>query len=239
MNLGQEILIKFKNKKFDGFDFCKLVNEEHYCIIRNIDGVKALRSKNRGFKEFMEEIIPISFYVRRNYGLGRRLFVTWCGSNIDNNGCAVSYDGLIEQHGVAVDLYNLESKFYLEVTSALLKNQHLADQLLNEEGGHFAVKGIDKKDGKLVSEVISFEGTEYVNEFCERLSEIIIKKLAKKYPDKTVLVVCCTLDTPFTSSDWELLESKIRSEIRNDKFIEIFIYDSTSERFFTIEKMND
>ena len=61
----------------------------------------------------------------------------------------------------------------------------------------------------------------------------------KNYPDKTVLIVCCTLDMLFTSSDWELLESKIRSEIRNDIFIEIFIYDSTSERFFTIEKMND
>jgi hypothetical protein len=239
MNLGQEILIKFKNIKFDGFDFCKLVNEEHSCILRSIDGVKALRTKKRGFKEFMEEIIPISFYVRKNYGLGRKLFVTWCGSNINNNGCVVSYDGLIEQCGVAVKLCNLESKFYLEVTSALLGQQYLADQLLNEEGGHFAVKGINKKEGKIVSEAISFEGTEYVDDFFEVLSKAISKKLAKKYPDKTVLVVCCKLDMLFMSSDWKLLESKIRSEIRNDKFIEIFIYDSTTEHFFSIYKSSD
>lgn len=236
MNLGQEILIKFENIKFDGFDFCKLVNEEHSFVLKSIDRVKALRTKERGFKEFMEEIIPISFYVRKNYGLGLKLFVIWCGSNIDNNGCVVSYDGLIEQYGVAVNLCNLEPKFYLEVTSALLENQHLADKLLNEEGGHFAVKGIHEKEGKLVSEVISFEGTEYVDEFFEKLSKIIIKKLAKNYPDKTVLVVCCTLDMLFTSSDWELLERKIKSGIRNDKFIEIFIYDSTTERCFTIDQ---
>lgn len=101
------------------------------------------------------------------------------------------------------------------------------------------MKGISKqRGGKVISEVISFNDTEYVDEFCERLSDIIVKKLTKEYPDKTVLIVCCTMDIPYTSSDWKLLESKIRNKIINDKFIEIFIYDSTAERFFTIVKAN-
>ena len=239
MNLGQEILNKFEDKKIDSFKFCQLVKEEHEGILKSSVGVKAIREKKRGFKEFVEEIIPISFYIRKKWALDKKLFVTWCGSKKGLDGSTIRYDGLVDQVGIAVDIGNFEPKFYLEVTSAILKNQHLADQLLNEEGGHFAVKGISKqRDGKVISEVISFNDTEYVDEFCERLFDIIVTKLTKEYPDKTVLIVCCTMDILYTSNDWKLLESKIRNKIINDKFIEIFIYDSTAEHFFTIIKAN-
>lgn len=53
MNLGQEILNKFEDKKSDSFKFCQLVKEEHEVILKSSAGVKAIREKKRGFKEFV------------------------------------------------------------------------------------------------------------------------------------------------------------------------------------------
>ncbi|AVZ84509.1 hypothetical protein CDG55_01280 [Acinetobacter sp. WCHA45] len=47
-------------------------------------------------------------------------------------------------------------------------------------------------------------------------------------------VICCELDIGYFSKEWNILEEKVRALNIEHNFKEIFIYDSSTEKSFTM-----
>ena len=58
--------------------------------------------------------------------------------------------------------------------------------------------------------------------------------MGKNYPQNTILIICCELDIIYFSHEWNILEEKVRALNIEHNFKEIFIYDSSTEKSFTI-----
>lgn len=58
--------------------------------------------------------------------------------------------------------------------------------------------------------------------------------MSKNYPENTMLVVCCELDIGYFSKEWNILEEKVRALNIEHNFKGIFIYDSSTEKSFTM-----
>lgn len=58
--------------------------------------------------------------------------------------------------------------------------------------------------------------------------------MSKNYPENTILVICCELDIGYFSKEWNILEEKVRALNIEHSFKEIFVYDSLTEKSFTM-----
>lgn len=58
--------------------------------------------------------------------------------------------------------------------------------------------------------------------------------MSKNYPENTILVICCELDIVYFLKEWNILEEKVRALNIEHNFKEIFIYDSSTEKSFTM-----
>ncbi len=57
------------------------------------------------------------------------------------------------------------------------------------------------------------------------------KKVGINYPEKTTLVVQCSLNTLYVGDEWETLVGKVRSNMPQHGFLEVFMYDAVSEQY--------
>jgi len=208
-------------KFIDGLKFCS----EVYTLFENIrseaGGIQNLRVRASPTEKLMlEELLPICRYVQKHYRAGRYISVCW----VDGN---QSYDAEIYQKGDYVDYGYYPPKSYLEITSAMHKNEHWTWKL----GGAFSPEGIStNKNGVISSEPVVFTNQEHVEKFAPIVINQIGKKAGIPYPETTSLVIQCHLNSLYTIDDWELLIKLVSQNLPENKFREVLVYDGVTGR---------
>ncbi len=211
----------------DGLIFCR----KAYAIYENVrgsnGGVSRLRlRKNIVEKKLIEEILPIVRYIQLRYNQGKRIKVKWMVGN-------QPYDAYILLSGSQVTNLNIPKKQYLEVTTAVHDNEHLAREYLNNKGYVFGIKGVSRN--KNTKEIESIPHVRINREAEDDFANIIIDRIEdkskKNYPDKTTLIIQCMFSTYFIDTEWNYIIEKVRQADIKHKFCEVVLFDSNYNYF--------
>jgi hypothetical protein len=213
----------------DGLKFSKKVYDIFEQIRKSSDGINKLRLREGSEKKLIEELIPIARFIQARYNEARHLKVRWI------NGTQ-QFDALIQSTGALVENGFVPRNQYIEVTTAVHENGHILRRMIVEQRPVFSVKGIKKnKNGKDYSSIpYAYSSQELENDLTSKLIEIIEKKTSNSYPEKTILVIQCILDSLFEEEEWEYAIQQIKTKRINHRFQEIFIFDSNHTYSATI-----
>lgn len=223
-------LKQINERLMDGLEFC----QKTYGLFEKVrcgpNGVERLRlRKAKTDKKLIEELIPVARYIQMKYGHGRKIKVKW----VDGN---QNYDAYLLSSGYLVEKRLVPKRQYLEVTTAVHSNDHLARLHLNTEGFVFGVRGIgiDSKTKRIVSKPHVYTNWEVQDEFAELIKKRIEKKANIKYPKHTSLVIQCMLDMPFIDYEWERMVEEVRKAKIGHTFREIILFESNLNHFTTL-----
>lgn len=222
-------LDRFDDQLIDGLQFCSLAYKLFEQIRAEADGASRLRMRETVIeKKLLEEILPICKYIQAKYRTGRYISVRWkSGSQ--------QHDAELSQVGAYIDEGYYPSQGYLEVTCATHPNDYLSRELLDKQGLAFGADGLKRlKDRSIESEPVIHTNQDFVERFSKHLLARILDKANKTYPENTSLIVSCSLDTLYTSDDWDYLRKLIEQSWLNHQFKEVYIYDITCEYSFSI-----
>jgi hypothetical protein len=221
-------LDEIHDRLLDGLVFCASVYELFESVRNSEDGRARLRMR-RGdtAKKLLEELLPICRYVQANYRAGRYISVRWVNGN-------QQYDAEIQQWGGYVEHSRVPSNAHLEVTCVMHPNDYLVRELLDEGGVAFAVEETrrDKKKARKIDSTPLLRGNEdFIDSYVPLVTAQLKKKVGINYPEKTTLVVQCSLNTLYMADEWERLIGKVRSDMPKHGFLEVFMYDAVSEQY--------
>lgn len=215
-------LADFDNHLINGFDFCKKAYALFVKIRRSPNGIERLRlRKGKLEKKLIEELLPIARYIQARYSHGRQLKVRWKDGTQNYDACLLSSGDLVAAH--------LSPKVqYVEVTTAVHENDHIARSIFHKNGYVFGVKGIQKdpQTGEYKSQPYVYNHLEMSNDLAKKILERITAKTKIKYPAYTILIIQCFLDTLFCEDEWEYAIKKVKDNGGQHRFREIFIFDS-------------
>jgi len=215
-------LADFDNHLINGLDFCKKAYGLFEQVRRSSNGVERLRlRKGKLEKKLVEELLPIARYVQARYSHGRQMKVRWKDGT-------QSYDARLLSTGALVDLHLSPKSQYVEVTTAVHENDHIARSISNKNGHVFGVKGIQKDPHtrKYISEPYVYTNEELSEDLAQKILERIKAKTKIKYPADTTLIIQCFLDTLFFEDEWEYAIQKVKDSGVEHRFREIFLFDS-------------
>ena len=215
-------LSDFDDKLLNGFVFCEMVYSLWEEIRQSPDGIERIRlRKSQLEKKLVEELTPISRFIQAYYNQGRQLKVKWKNGSQPNDLEVFSSGWLVEQG-------YCPANHYVEVTTAVHKNDHILRQLLHENGGGFTVKGIrrDSKTKKYLSEPYGYVNDEHVIDLANQIIERIDAKNQKSYPDNTILVIQCFTDTLIFENEWEEAIRMVKNKKIKCRFKEVFVFES-------------
>ena len=215
-------LADFDNRLMNGLDFCKKAYGLFEQIRRSSNGVERLRlRKGRLEKKLIEELLPIARYVQARYSHGRQMKVRWKDGT-------QNYDARILSNGALVDVRLSPKSQYVEVTTAVHENDHIARSISNKNGRVFGVKRIQKdpQTGEYISEPYVYTNEELSEDLAQKILERIKAKTKIKYPTDTALIIQCFLDTLFLEDEWAYAIQKVKDSGVEHRFREIFLFDS-------------
>ncbi|MCI0528223.1 MAG: hypothetical protein L0Y56_12360 [Nitrospira sp.] len=217
-------------KRMDGLLFCREAYSLFNRIRRKPAGRKQLRMRQTVIeKRLIEEILPIARYIQFKYRVGRNICIKWLNGN-------QNYDAVIRQEGTPVEANDFPKECYLEATCAVHPNDYLSREHINNGNPVFGLDGLtrDKKSKTISSTPVVRSGRDFVRKFADIVINRIDDKSSKAYPDNTILVVECNLDTLYTDDEWAEMINLVKAKIKSHPFIEIFLCDSILEHYATI-----
>jgi hypothetical protein len=215
-------LSAFDAKLLNGFVFCRKVYDLFDQVRNETDGVANLRLRpTKVEKRLIEELIPIARYVQARYREGRRIKVRWYSGS-------QPYDAIIWSTGAQVERQTYLRKLFIEVTTSVHRNEHLARRLLHERGGSFGVKSIarDKNSGDIISRPCVYDGSEVATDLAVQILERLESKASKNYSPTTVLIVNCIPNTLILDSDWNDTIALVTKGQAHLGFHEVFLLDT-------------
>jgi hypothetical protein len=180
-------------------------------------------------KRLIEELLPIARYIQVKYREGRIMKVRWLKGN-------QPYDAILKQTGSMVEFTKLPTECFLEATCAVHDNEYLLREAINNGEPVFGVRSLmrDKKTRKILSTPVVREYPKFINDFSKIIINRIRDKDSKGYPNNTVLIVDCRLDTIYLKDEWDKLIDIIKTDIGSYKFMELFLYDGIGEHYATL-----
>lgn len=223
-SVEDDVLSELDGAPLDGLRFCAKVYAAFESFRSMPDGRDRLRLRaTSAHKKLLEELLPICRYVQNYYRVGRYIAVRWVrGSQ--------PFDAELHQSGDYIAQGYYPALAYLEATSAMHENEHWTWKLLSQGKPAFAPDGISKSKGKPIqSEPVVFANNEHVEAFVPIVLAQISKKAQIAYPADTSLVVQCSLNSLYTSSDWTLLLEEVRRQLPSHAFHEILMLDGRTE----------
>lgn len=215
-------LADFDDQLMNGLDFCKKAYGLFAEIRRSSNGVERLRlRKGKLEKKLIEELLPLARYIQARYSHGRQLKVRWKDGT-------QNYDARLLSSGDIVDVHLVPKAQYVEVTTAVHENDHIARSISNRNGHVFGAKGIQKdpQTGEYISRPYAYTNHEHSEELAHKILERITAKTKIKYPANTTLIIQCFLDTLFFEDEWEYAIRKVKESGIQHRFREIFVFDS-------------
>lgn len=221
-------LSTFDGRLMDGFEFCRRVYAFFHEVRTSPDGLERIRlRKSRIDKKLMEELIPITEYVRQRYTPTRRIRVRWRGGS-------QRYDAILLSSGVEVESGHARRRQCLEITTAVHPHDHLKRRRLHEEGFVFGVRGIrfNKQTRKSVSDPHIYVGNQNAIELAESIVTTVKQKASKPYAAGTVLLVRCVPPVSLLlEHEWRDAIKCVEAAELRFKFSEIFLLADTPSGF--------
>lgn len=220
----------FDDHLLDGLDFCRKVYDLFDQTQGAPDGVAKLRLRpTKNEKRLVEELIPIARYVQARYREGRRIKVRWLSGS-------QPYDAILWSSGGLVEHHMAPRKLYVEITTSVHENDHLARRLLHEKGGSFGVKGIsrDKKTGDIISKPHVHTNDELATDLASQIIERLKSKSAKPYPPGTVLIVNCFANGLILDSEWDDAIERVKKANVHRAFREVFLIETVMSHSATL-----
>jgi hypothetical protein len=229
-------LSQLDGQVIDGLVFCKMVYSLFDEITQSSEGISRIRLRgkraNQTEKKLIEELLPICKFIHLKYRPGRYLSINWINGN-------QQYDAKLQQQGKLITKEYYPASGYIECTTVMHENDFLQRELLDTQGYAFGLEGISRSsNGQIESKAASYHNLEFIEIFSKLLIKGINKKLKLNYPPNTTLLVECFLNTIYTQGEWDALILSIKQNIKNHKFQEILIFDSSSEKHACIHMEN-
>jgi len=223
-------LLTFDGQLLDGLDFCRKVYDLFDQVQAEPDGIAKLRLRpTKREKRLIEELLPIAGYVQERYRVGRRIKVRWFSGS-------QPYDAILWFSGSFVEQRMVPQKLFVEVTTSVHQNEHLARRLLHERGGSFGVKGIsrDTKTGDIVSQPHVHMRDELATDLAGQILERLKRKSDKNYSPGTVLIVNCVADSLIYDSEWNDAIERVTKAQVHLAFREVFLIDAVMSHSTTL-----
>jgi hypothetical protein len=223
-------LSTFDDQLLDGLDFCRKVYDLFDQTQGAPEGVAKLRLRpTKNEKRLVEELIPIARYVQARYREGRRIKVRWLSGS-------QPYDGILWSSGGLVEHHMAPRKLFVEVTTSVHENDHLARRLLHEKGGSFGVKGISrvKRTGEIISKPHVHTNDELATDLASQIIERLTSKSAKPYPPGTVLIVNCFANGLILGSEWDDTIERVKKAQVHLAFREVFLIETVMSHSTTL-----
>ena len=222
--MSASALQKFNDRYLDGLDFCKAVYALFEDIRTSEDGPTRLRMRPSEIeKRLLEELFPIARWVQLHYKAGRYISIKWVSGG-------QNFDAVVEQSGWLVECELYPSNFHLEITCAMHPKDYLRREMLEFKGHSFSIEGLYRdENGEANSQPVGYNGDEFIEIFANILVEQINKKAKKNYPEGSLLIVKCTMNSYYFRSEWERMISIVEEKLPSHGFSEIFVYDDVQE----------
>lgn len=207
------------SEKQDGLLFCLRAYEHFDKLISSPNGISKLRNRSTDevYKKFLEEIIPISRYLRFRYQLELRIEIAW----VDGD---QHFDGKLTASGYLVDHGEYPRESDIEVTCAVHGKAYLTWEKLNADGYTFGPEGIRRENGQIISEPTSHDIQDWLDSYATIAIDRITQKANNKgYASIIALVVYCDFDSIIHDDEWRLFCSIVKSRLPIHNFFEIFL----------------
>lgn len=207
------------NQLLDGLDYCLKVYDLFDQVSREPDGMGRLRLRpSKIEKRLIEELLPLARYIQARYHEGRRLKVQWLSGSQQYDAILQSSDSLVERGGAP-------RRVYVEVTTAVHRNDFFRRQLLHQRGGCFGVKGIHQEENMVVSTPHVFSGGENAKDLAEQILARLSAKANKIYPPATVLIINCVTNCLILQGEWADAVEQVKKAGPRTGFCELFLLD--------------
>jgi hypothetical protein len=214
----------------DGLDLCRNVYDVFDQVRNGVDGIERLRLRPTKLeKRLLEELIPIARYVQARYREGRRIKVRWLSGS-------QPFDAILWSSGAFVDHRMAPRRLLVEVTTAVHPKDYLLRRLAHEGRPSFGVKGIwvDNKTRAIVSKAHVNKNDEIAVDLADQIMECLRKKVGKRYPLGTALIVNCVTSSIIVDSEWQDAMARVRQSGLYSTFREVFVLDALSMNFTTL-----
>jgi hypothetical protein len=213
----RNLLQGMRGRLMDSQVFCKTAYDIFDLIARSPGGEEKLRlRKNRDINRLMKEVIPIAGYMRLNFSSEIKLMVSWVDAE---------YDAYLKEREIKKE--GSPRPYFLEVTTAVRDNDHLARQYLHEHGVVGWAKGISRdkqtKQIKYIPVCCDSGNCEAERDFAEIIRNIIQKKAGKNYPNGTLLIIHCDLDFLYFPAEWDFIVRTVRESRIKHNFQDIVL----------------
>jgi hypothetical protein len=121
------------------------------------------------------------------------------------------YDARVSLRGSEVEMGDIESVYYVEVTSAVFEREHLEREALAQDGSVFHDPNIHhvgsrhKGDRRIVSHATAEDGDTPLKELQGRVISAIETKDSHTYKKPSILIVRAEPSRPLALSEWSSL----------------------------------
>lgn len=217
------MLQSLDGQSIDGLKFCGLVYGIFEKVRETPEGIEAIRMRRGKCKKLVEELLPICKYIQGKYRPGRYISVTWKDGN-------QTYDAELRSVGAYVAHGHYPANSFVEVTCVVHPNDYLAREHLNAGGAVFGLDGLTRTKDRKVNSVPHVHASDiFIEDYADLVLAELVKKSVKPYPDRTALVMQCSLNRLYVPHEWAKLISSIQDRIPPHPFIELFLHDPVSE----------
>jgi len=223
-------LSAFDDRLLDGLTFCRRVYDLFEQVKRGPNGTAKLRLRpTKVEKRLIEELIPITWYVRARYREGRRIKVRWFSGS-------QPYDAILWSSGELVSQGCAPRRMFVEVTTSVHANEYLARRMLHEKGGSFGPKGTsrDEKTGKIVSKPYVHNNDELSVDLAGQIVDRLRSKSEKLYPPNTVLIINCVANSLILEDEWSGAIERVTQARLHLGFREVFLIETVTSHSATL-----
>ncbi|MGA7193902.1 MAG: hypothetical protein WBW94_09740 [Anaerolineales bacterium] len=220
--------------KFSSYLSVSVFVQRAYRELDSIDRNDYFLRQGDGTKKFIDEILPLTAFLKHFERPGRRIK---CRYFQDNQ----NYDAIIKISGDEVKQGFISDSFFVEVTLAEEEyTEHLRRESLARYGFVFGgdnirrVKnhknGTDFIESKPAGRDIDFPVVNAV----ELVKKALEKKNQKTYPAPCILVVEVKPERTLSLSEWLTLTKEIQNSVNRDKFQATFIVNWLTSNVFEV-----
>jgi hypothetical protein len=196
-----------------------------YSTLRQLSNKEFLLRKGNGYKELVEEILPIAAFLKHFEIPGRQVKCRYFTGN-------QNYDAKIQIQGEGVPSEFMEENYFLEVTSAVSSYDFLEREALARHGSVFGGGNIRRVGSKrmgndrIISKAVAEDGDAVIIKASDWVKERLNAKANKKYPEPCILLVNVEPERPLNIREWSIVAENIYGSANRKVFVKTFLVNA-------------
>jgi hypothetical protein len=210
----------------------EFIEKAHNALLYERDsegGITRLRFREGKCKKLIEEILPISVFLKCFERIGLDLYCEYFYGN-------QNFDAKIYCGGLLVEKQSFKNEYFLEVSIACHPKDYLKRECLEKGLPSFGGDDIERlKNGTIKSSPEVSDPDKLIETHFDFIKSRIEGKNKIQYPSNTYLIIPLFPDTLITQDEWIEIVCRLAS-IENilSKLCGLFIYDEISNRMVLI-----